>query len=471
MKKYLNKILNQITTELELTTSQEGVIEKAYNSVADWLTQNDSLLKKYGISIFLQGSVKLGTVVKPIRNDDYDVDLVCLFNENTNHLTAEQVKMFVGKRLKENQRYHLMLAKEGKRCWTLQYSDSLNFHMDILPAVATKKSNVIYATHKEHNLYKFISTNPHDYAEWFKRRINTNAAVFERGNIEIVPDYPQKSVLQKTIQILKRHRDVMFKDDDENAPISIIITTLVARLYSGETSIVDFLENVIKRICSIIENRNGTYWVTNPVDEKENFADKWAKEPIKKEKFYEWAEQISNDYQRLLAVNSRVELLNCLYDMFGKKVVDLSNNHLGGFDKIAPDLPENSVISYKVREALNAPHRQTPPWKLPKWSTVEIIATADDKMIKSGELLNKGMNLKFCAKYFSNKKYYVKWQVTNTGIEAKNCLRGGFYNSDNGLPNIRTESTSYTGIHYVQCFVISNGQCIAKSREFIVNII
>ena len=172
----------------------------------------------------------------------------------------------------------------------------------------------------------------------------------------------------------------------------------------------------------------------------------------------------------LLAVKSKVELLNCLYDMFDQKVVDLANNHLGGFGKIAPNLPENSVISYKVKEALNAPHRQTPPWKLPTWNTVEIVTTADDKMIHSGESLNKGMHLKFRAKYFSNKKYYIKWQVTNTGTEAKNCLRGDFYNSDNGDPNIRTESTSYTGIHYVQCFIISNGLCIAKSREFIVNV-
>lgn len=89
MKKYLDKILNQITIELELTDSQEGAVEKAYNAVADWLNQNDSLLKEYGISIFPQGSIKLGTVVKPLKQDDYDVDLVCVFNKNANKLTAE----------------------------------------------------------------------------------------------------------------------------------------------------------------------------------------------------------------------------------------------------------------------------------------------------------------------------------------------------------------------------------------------
>ena len=162
MKNYLNIILDQITIELELTESQEGAIEKAYNAVADWLSQNGSPLKQYKISIFPQGSIKLGTVVKPFGKDDYDVDLVCLFNDNTKYLTAENVKLSVGERLKSNSRYKTMLTKEGKRCWTMQYSDNLNFHMDILPAVATNNSNAICATHKENVTYRFISTNPHD---------------------------------------------------------------------------------------------------------------------------------------------------------------------------------------------------------------------------------------------------------------------------------------------------------------------
>lgn len=54
MKNYLDKILNQITIELELTESQEGAIEKAYNAVADWLSQNGSPLKQYKTQYFLR---------------------------------------------------------------------------------------------------------------------------------------------------------------------------------------------------------------------------------------------------------------------------------------------------------------------------------------------------------------------------------------------------------------------------------
>ena len=73
------------------------------------------------------------------------------------------------------------------------------------------------------------------------------------------------------------------------------------------------------------------------------------------------------------------------------------------------------------------------------------------------------------------------WQVGNTGEEAlnDNCLRGGFYiseeNSDTASfergKTIRKEYTKYTGIHWVQCVIIQNGVCVARSRDFIVRIV
>ena len=45
--------------------------------------------------------------------------------------------------------------------------------------------------------------------------------------IEDVPTYRVKTPLQMAIQLLKRHRDIYFQNNNENAPISIIITTLV----------------------------------------------------------------------------------------------------------------------------------------------------------------------------------------------------------------------------------------------------
>lgn len=66
--------------------------------------------------------------------------------------------------------------------------------------------------------------------------------------------------------------------------------------------------------------------------------------------------------------------------------------------------------------------------------------------------------------------YTVKWQVVNTGDEARgaNGLRGGFETEVKSTK--RHESTQYQGTHYVQAFLLKRGKCIAMSREFIVNI-
>src|SRR5262245_59583024 len=75
--------------------------------------------------IYPQGSIRLGTVVRPIdARGEYDIDLVCrreLAKESTTQLA---LKTDVGKALS---RYVARPAdgnptlNEGKRCWTLEY--------------------------------------------------------------------------------------------------------------------------------------------------------------------------------------------------------------------------------------------------------------------------------------------------------------------------------------------------------------
>lgn len=478
MKNYLNQLFFEISEKLDLTDSQANSIEKSYNAVADWFNRNDSKLKIYDILIYPQGSMKLGTVVKPLVDDDYDIDMVCLLRNNANSLDAKTVKRIVGERLRENHTYKNMLQPEGKRCWTLKYSDNLNFHMDILPAIP-KGKEAIKATHKQENTYEFIDTNPHGYAEWFKNKMKPQGNFSIRGSVENIPEFPKKTTLQKVIQLLKRHRDVMFQKNQENSPISIIITTLAARVFESTDNLVEAFEKIIKNLTTKIENRGGVYWIPNPVNTLENFADKWQEYPQKANAFFSWVKRVNDDYADLLSSKSREELLNVLYRMFGQKVVDLSHDDLGGFNSIVPIqlAEEKDIIPYNVRKALEASHRQKTPWVVPSWSIVKLEVRMDGngycRQIQSGEKIGKGIDLKFQAKHAIKSPYKVKWQVTNTGLEAahNNCLRGDFYNSENPDINTRIESTRYSGIHYVQCFILKNGKCVAKSKEFIVNIV
>jgi hypothetical protein len=64
--------------------------------------------------------------------------------------------------------------------------------------------------------------------------------------------------------------------------------------------------------------------------------------------------------------------------------------------------------------------------------------------------------------------YEVYWKVRNHGAEAetKRALRGEI-TKDAGQ-RTKTESTLYAGQHYVECYVVKNGICVAQAREPVI---
>ena len=72
------------------------------------------------------------------------------------------------------------------------------------------------------------------------------------AQVDDLPAYRWKSPLQRCVQILKRHRDVMFADNLDSKPISIIITTLAGKAYQGEVEIADALDRILSNMGSLI---------------------------------------------------------------------------------------------------------------------------------------------------------------------------------------------------------------------------
>ena len=130
-----------------------------------------------------------------------------------------------------------------------------------------------------------------------------------KASIDSLPYYQWKTPLQQAIQLLKRHRDTMFKDNEDSKPISVIITTLAAKAYSGESDLASSLTNILSRMGDHI---NGAVpLVPNPVNPAEDFADKWydadsAKYKLK-ENFDKWLYQARADFKALCSKdNSQV---------------------------------------------------------------------------------------------------------------------------------------------------------------------
>lgn len=347
-----SELLRYVADELDISESLYKAAEERYQAVGKWLGKEDSPLAQYGPDIYPQGSFRLGTVVKPISQEgEYDIDLVCQLGILKNTVTQQSLKKMVGDRLRANATYAQMLEMEGRRCWILNYTDGSQFHMDILPAIPDDASwlinhgvpaefarHAICVTDKEtwNKDPDWPRSNPKGYAEWFKGRMLTILteekqilAAARRVKIDDVPDYSVKTPLQRAIQILKRHRDIMFADDPDNKPVSIIITTLAARAYNNEHDLYDALLSMVEGMPKYIQVVGGVQWVINPVNPKENFADKWQAHPHRAENFRAWLRQVKSDLDIALRKRGIHEVSDSLQAAFGERTLKAAVANFG----------------------------------------------------------------------------------------------------------------------------------------------
>ena len=92
-----------------------------YEDVGNWLGAQDSDILQYAPDIYVQGSFRLGTVVRPLTDaDDYDIDLVCRLEIKKEQTTQKRLKELVGDRLKLREDLAKILGP-SRRCWTLDY--------------------------------------------------------------------------------------------------------------------------------------------------------------------------------------------------------------------------------------------------------------------------------------------------------------------------------------------------------------
>lgn len=83
-----SEILEELARLLDVTDTEFKIITSSYEAVGKFLAEGPSPLQAYNPSIHPQGSFLLGTVVRPISDeDDLDIDLVCELNNKPSYWT------------------------------------------------------------------------------------------------------------------------------------------------------------------------------------------------------------------------------------------------------------------------------------------------------------------------------------------------------------------------------------------------
>ncbi len=331
-------IANALTEALDLPTTAYEKAKQRYEDLGAWFSRDDSPLKDMDPHIFPQGSFRLGTVIRPVDEDEeYDLDLACKLRNGvsaTSH-TQKQIADLVGIELhayKERRKIQEPLVQKH-RCWRLGYRDTLKFHMDVVPCVPAEQgrrqilekamirnglsevtassvaSTTVLITDDRHQNYDRLTgdwgiSNPEGYARWFEERISLGQRqeLLEKAQVDQIPLNERVTPLQQAIRVLKRHRDQMFRENCEAKPISIILTTLAAMAYSGEQDTGDALVGILSNMDRFV--RHTTPRVPNPVDPNEDFADKWSMEECQhlalEKNFRLWLQQARTDFDILV---------------------------------------------------------------------------------------------------------------------------------------------------------------------------
>lgn len=358
--------LAALLQDVDLPERAYELAERRYEDLAEWIGRPESELAAHDSHIFVQGSFAFGTAIRPIHEgEEYDLDFSCKLRRGVSRQshTQEELKALLGREL-ESYRVARQIQtplKEKNRCWRLGYRDDLSFHMDVVPgiradddrrralqermelsglesAVAQEAARrAIWITDLSHPNYRNLSSdwpssNPGGYQLWFRSRMRSlEKRLLAEAQVDPVPVYRSKTPLQQVIQLLKRHRDVTFKDLPDAKPASIILTTIAgSECRSGET-----LSQTMQRALDALTFVQSTDadQILNPVNPHENFADRWKRPDCAhlqlKRNFHDWIRQANRDFAEVMQAAPSQRIVEIAQDAFAVKLSNEASRRLG----------------------------------------------------------------------------------------------------------------------------------------------
>lgn len=369
-KNQLSEFLKQVALALDIPDEIREEVDREYQQLCEFIEEQDADANRKEPKLYSQGSFRLGTTIRPMSDkDEYDIDLVYERDLQKSSTTRDGLKAEAGEHLAaylvylEESNQDVPKLKEGDRCWTLNHEGQ--FHMDILPAIPDEDVRANFAERTETAIAitdnassKWHTSNPIGFCDWFceqmreqfdeRRKSLARAKLSESSSgmifneqmlkaaAEDIPEYKVKTTLQRSIQILKRHRDFYFQDDKDNRPASIVIATLAAHAYGSEDNLVDALLTIVRGMEDFIEPREEggkiVSWVENPTDAEENFADRWQdkEHPDRERCFRAWLRKVEADVTQALVGGGIHKMVDLLGISLGRSVVKTAAANMGG---------------------------------------------------------------------------------------------------------------------------------------------
>jgi hypothetical protein len=427
-----------LTATVNLNQSRIDILDGRLAAVGKFLDEQESFSALVADELIPQGSYAHKTIIKPVAGHDFDVDVLLPMTVQTGFEPRDYIAELYAA-LRSSGTYREMTARRT-RCVTVQYANE--FHIDIVPYL--ERDGGHWITNRHENSYEL--SNPEQFNAWLDDR-NRDA------DLHLVP----------VIRIFKYLRD--FKETFSVK--SIILTTLLgtqvhsARLLGDPAYYEDIPTTLVHILADLDDYLQATPLlpaIVDPGGTGDDFAQRWDQDQYsnfrnKLHSYREKAEDAYHDVDEASCVAKWQDLFGTGFRAQSTEVIKLSESSATSTEKSLDR--DFGIPTHLTGQQLRIVGRLN-----------KRRGFRDYPLPRTGNRVPKQRTITFTVvRCDVPAPYDIYWKVKNSGEEARHAgqLRGEI-RRDEGHAR-KTEDTRWRGSHFVECFVVKNGVCVATDRQ------
>lgn len=169
-------------------------------------------------------------------------------------------------------------------------------------------------------------SNSRKYIDWFSQqaeKVQQEASSRRTDYAEPLPlqeSLEDKPVLKCAVQLVKRYRDIAFKNMPDVAPVSIVLSTLCADHYQGQNSVSEAVASILDGMAmSIAQHQGKRLQVWNPANKvPEDLGERWD-DAKAYSRFLIWVKAFRKLWQQLTDARGYSEISSLLEALFGEQ--------------------------------------------------------------------------------------------------------------------------------------------------------
>jgi hypothetical protein len=450
--KLLDYFAQFLPDKVNLNQSRLDDLDTRVTSITQILKESDNLDGKV-LDTIPQGSWAHKTIIRPALGLEFDADfLVQLVEDYSWNLDPQKYNDAIWDALNAHGTYVVRSTRKN-RCVRVRYANLC--HIDIVPYVVMANGAQVIVNRTTNT---FEDTNPVGFTAWLQEKDDLT-----NGN------------LRRVLRLLKYLRD----QANAFSIKSVLLTTLVGSVVDSWRAVdTDHYKDVPTTLVNLVEELDA--WlqarpykpsITDPSCPSTSFDHRWTENQYAtfRDDIHKLAPKVRAAYD----VEGRNASVTAWRDVFGdafpkslapktttaSSLVKAVFPHAGRAPKeqfieemFAVELTHGVSVTCEVSEppGMNRPARRA------------ALRTRGGRVVKQRQLLFKITSTDVPA------PYRVFWKVRNQGDEANKAgqLRGEITEDEGGQQ--KSEQTLYAGHHWVECYIIKNGICVAKTREPVV---